>query len=59
MMTDLINGQFHFIRCLLISLLILGCLNGCTSSKLDKDVTLQFGEINKTNVVRSLFFDDT
>ena len=51
-MTVLINGQFSFIGCLPILLLIWGCLNGCASSKLDKDVTLQFGDINKTNVVR-------
>ena len=51
-MSSLFTRKFDFVTNLLVVFLSLVSLNGCVSSKIDKNVTLQFGEINKMNMVR-------
>ena len=51
-MSSLFTRKFDFATNLFVVFLSLVSLNGCASSNIDKNVTLQFGEINKMNMVR-------
>ena len=55
-MSSLFTRKFDFITYLHAVFLFLVCLNGCALSNIDKNVTLQFGEINKMNMVRQCNF---